>query len=74
MDKMGTPQSIVIAGAGYAGLHVALRLARLAQRKTATLTLIDQHPYHQVTTGNRSSTYAAGASCSADAMGDIAER
>jgi NADH:ubiquinone reductase (H+-translocating) len=34
---------IVIAGAGYAGLHVALRL-------TLPATLVDQHPYHQVIT------------------------
>jgi NADH:ubiquinone reductase (H+-translocating) len=34
---------IVIAGAGYAGLHVALRLPLPA-------TLVDQHPYHQVIT------------------------
>jgi NADH dehydrogenase len=33
----------VIAGAGYAGLHVALRLQLPA-------TLVDQHPYHQVIT------------------------
>jgi NADH dehydrogenase len=50
MDKMGTPQPIVIAGAGYAGLHVALRLAQLAQRQAVTLTLVDQHTYHQVIT------------------------
>lgn len=50
MDKMGTPQPIVIAGAGYAGLHVALRLAPLARRKAVRLTLVDQHPDHQLVT------------------------
>ncbi|HEX5506787.1 MAG TPA: NAD(P)/FAD-dependent oxidoreductase [Thermomicrobiales bacterium] len=44
-------RNIVIAGAGYAGLHAALRLApRLADRPDATLTLIDRHDYHQVLT------------------------
>src|ERR671939_153725 len=42
---------IVIAGAGYAGLHVALRLgARLERRQEVQLTLVDQHDYHQVLT------------------------
>lgn len=44
-------RNIVIAGAGYAGLHAALRLApRLADRPDATLTLIDRNDYHQVLT------------------------
>jgi NADH dehydrogenase FAD-containing subunit len=48
MDGAGTQQHIVIAGAGYAGLHVALRLAaRLGRRDVAELTLVDQHDYHQ---------------------------
>jgi NADH:quinone reductase (non-electrogenic) len=38
---------IVIAGAGYAGLHVALRLAAKLRKKPAVeLTLVDQHDYH----------------------------
>jgi NADH dehydrogenase len=42
---------IVVAGAGYAGLHVALRLtARLRNRPETTLTLIDRHDYHQALT------------------------
>ncbi|MGF7235347.1 MAG: FAD-dependent oxidoreductase, partial [Frankia sp.] len=42
---------IVVAGAGYAGLHVALRLtAKLSNRPEVGLTLIDRHDYHQVLT------------------------
>src|ERR1700757_4546246 len=42
---------IVVAGAGYAGLHVALRLtAKLRNNSEATLTLVDRHDYHQVLT------------------------
>jgi NADH:quinone reductase (non-electrogenic) len=42
---------IVIAGAGYAGLHVALRLtAKLRNAPDAGLTLVDRHDYHQVLT------------------------
>jgi NADH dehydrogenase len=44
-------QRIVIAGAGYAGLHAALRLAAKPKRHPAVqLTLIDRHDYHQVLT------------------------
>src|SRR5438876_1239322 len=51
MDRAGVQHRIVIAGAGYAGLHVALRLgARLERRQAAQLTLVDQHDYHQVLT------------------------
>jgi NADH:ubiquinone reductase (H+-translocating) len=51
MDGERAPQQIVIAGAGYAGLHVALRLgARLERRQEVQLTLVDQHDYHQVLT------------------------
>jgi NADH:quinone reductase (non-electrogenic) len=47
----GNSGQIVIAGAGYAGLHVALRLtARLRNRPAVQLTLVDQHDYHQVLT------------------------
>jgi NADH dehydrogenase len=42
---------IVIAGAGYAGLHTALRLtARLRNHPGVELTLVDRHDYHQVLT------------------------
>jgi NADH dehydrogenase len=42
---------IVVAGAGYAGLHVALRLtARLKNDPATELTLLDRHEYHQVIT------------------------
>src|SRR5215472_9779758 len=38
---------IVVAGAGYAGLHVALRLtAKLRHHPTIGLTLVDRHDYH----------------------------
>jgi NADH:ubiquinone reductase (H+-translocating) len=47
----GGTNQIVVAGAGYAGLHVALRLAsRLRHNPAVGLTLIDQHDYHQVIT------------------------
>ena len=42
---------IVVAGAGYAGLHVALRLtARLRSHPEMELALVDRHDYHQVIT------------------------
>jgi NADH:ubiquinone reductase (H+-translocating) len=42
---------IVIAGAGYAGLHAALRLAtKLKDNPGVELTLIDRHDYHQALT------------------------
>ena len=42
---------IVVAGAGYAGLHVALRLtAKLRNNPETELILIDRHDYHQVIT------------------------
>ncbi len=45
------PHQIVIAGAGYAGLHVALRLSTwLDRHRMVQATLVDQHPYHQVIT------------------------
>ena len=47
----GRSGQTVIAGAGYAGLHVALRLtARLRGNTEAMLTLVDRHDYHQVLT------------------------
>jgi NADH:ubiquinone reductase (H+-translocating) len=42
---------IVVAGAGYAGLHVALRLtAKLRDHRAVELTLVDRHDYHQAIT------------------------
>src|SRR6266567_4659124 len=42
---------ILVAGAGYAGLHVALRLtAKLRNNPAVELTLVDRHDYHQVLT------------------------
>ena len=42
---------IVVAGAGYAGLHVALRLAsKLRSDRATELVLVDRHDYHQVMT------------------------
>ena len=42
---------IVIAGAGYAGLHVALRLAsKLRRNPEAELVLVDRNDYHQALT------------------------
>ena len=47
----GSSGQIVIAGAGYAGLHAALRLtAKLRTNPAAELTLVDRHDYHQVIT------------------------
>jgi NADH:ubiquinone reductase (H+-translocating) len=47
----GNAGPIVVAGAGYAGLHVALRLtAKLRKSPTVDLTLVDRHDYHQVIT------------------------
>jgi NADH:ubiquinone reductase (H+-translocating) len=47
----GDSDQIVVAGAGYAGLHVALRLAaRLRDNDVAKLILVDRHDYHQVIT------------------------
>jgi NADH:ubiquinone reductase (H+-translocating) len=47
----GNGGQIVIAGAGYAGLHVALRLtAKLRDNPVVELTLVDRHDYHQALT------------------------
>jgi NADH dehydrogenase len=47
----GSSGQIVIAGAGYAGLHVALRLtAKLHNDLKIELTLVDRHDYHQALT------------------------
>jgi NADH dehydrogenase len=47
----GSSGQIVVAGAGYAGLHVALRLtAKLRGNPAVELTLVDRHDYHQAIT------------------------
>jgi NADH dehydrogenase len=47
----GSGGGIVVAGAGYAGLHVALRLtAKLRDHPGVELTLVDRHDYHEVLT------------------------
>jgi NADH dehydrogenase len=47
----GSGVRIVVAGAGYAGLHVTLRLmAKLRNNPHIELTLIDRHDYHQALT------------------------
>jgi len=47
----GDSGPIVVAGAGYAGLHVALRLTvKLRNHPQVELTLVDRHDYHQVLT------------------------
>src|SRR2546423_3158041 len=47
----GSGAQIVIAGAGYAGLHIALRLtAKLRNHPAVELTLVDRHDYHQALT------------------------
>jgi NADH:ubiquinone reductase (H+-translocating) len=47
----GRGSQIVVAGAGYAGLHVAMRLAaRRSARASLELTLVDRHDYHQALT------------------------
>jgi NADH dehydrogenase len=50
-SNSGSSGPIVVAGAGYAGLHVALRLtAKLRNHPEMELTLVDRHDYHQVIT------------------------
>jgi len=47
----GSSGQVVVAGAGYAGLHIALRLtAKLRSHRRLMLTLVDRHDYHQVIT------------------------
>ncbi len=52
MDEANASHEILIAGAGYAGLHVALRLAAglEAGHPEVKLGLVDRHSYHQVLT------------------------
>jgi NADH dehydrogenase len=50
-STVGSSSQVVVAGAGYAGLHVVLRLtARLRSHPGMMLTLVDQHDYHQALT------------------------
>src|SRR5215211_1165261 len=47
----GNGGPIMVAGAGYAGLHVALRLTtKLRNNPITELILVDRHDYHQVLT------------------------
>src|SRR2546429_777900 len=47
----GSGGQIVVAGAGYAGLHVALRLtAKLRNHPEVELTLVDRYDHHQAIT------------------------
>jgi NADH dehydrogenase len=47
----GITGPIVVAGAGYAGLHVALRLSsKVRSHPNTELILVDRHDYHQVIT------------------------
>src|SRR6266567_474863 len=47
----GSGGQIVVAGAGYAGLHVILRLtAKLRNHPEVELTLVDRYDYHQAIT------------------------
>jgi NADH:ubiquinone reductase (H+-translocating) len=51
VSTAGNSGQIVVAGAGYAGLHIALRLtAKLRNNPMVELTLVDRHDYHQVLT------------------------
>jgi NADH dehydrogenase len=51
VSTAGGSGQIVVAGAGYAGLHVALRLmAKLRDNPVVELALVDRHDYHQVLT------------------------
>ncbi len=51
MDEAQSVRKVIIAGAGYAGLHIALRLASwLEKNETVELTLVDRHDYHQIMT------------------------
>jgi NADH dehydrogenase FAD-containing subunit len=69
----GSGGQIVVAGAGYAGLHVALRLtAKLRDHPKMELTLVDRHDYHQALTelprvaaGTRAADGRASSSCTA---------
>jgi NADH:ubiquinone reductase (H+-translocating) len=50
-DSSSAAERVIIAGAGYAGLHVALRLAAHPDlTRRIQVTLVDRHDYHQVLT------------------------
>jgi NADH dehydrogenase len=50
-SPIGTDGQIVVAGAGYAGLHVVLRLTpKLRSNPAMQLTLVDRHDFHQALT------------------------
>jgi NADH:ubiquinone reductase (H+-translocating) len=49
-SSAGSGGQIVVAGAGYAGLHVALRLSAKRRNHPMELTLVDRHDYHQAVT------------------------
>ena len=51
MSRSDAEHRFVVAGAGYAGLHAALRLAtKLRDNPEVVLTLVNRHDYHQVLT------------------------
>ena len=50
ISTAGSSGRIVVAGAGYAGLHAALRLAVKLRTNPVALTLVDRYDYHQVIT------------------------
>jgi NADH dehydrogenase len=51
VGRSSTEHRIVVAGAGYSGLHVALRLAtKLRDNPGVGLTLVNRHDYHQAIT------------------------
>jgi NADH:ubiquinone reductase (H+-translocating) len=51
VSTVGRSGPVVVAGAGYAGLHAALRLtAKLRNHPKMDLTLVDRHDYHQALT------------------------
>jgi NADH dehydrogenase len=51
VDMSQAPFRVLIAGAGYAGLHAALRLSDATSAlPPIELAVLDQHPYHQVIT------------------------
>ncbi|MBV9357625.1 MAG: FAD-dependent oxidoreductase, partial [Chloroflexi bacterium] len=48
-SQTGTSQEILIAGGGYAGLQVAVRLSDwLTGRADVSATLVDRHDYHEI--------------------------
>jgi NADH dehydrogenase len=41
-------KKIVILGAGYAGIFLAINIARYVTEKAGEVILIDRNPYHQL--------------------------